>query len=103
MIDLSTISDEELARWARARIQRDYLATSDALDRAAGIPCGFKCDVGINLEYGVVVFRDLETDEHYLLAPSDTLTVHSSSGKHRAFRNGVEILHAAEQAVAHLN
>jgi len=103
-IDLSDVSEDDLARWARARIQADYELTASELDRTNGVPAGMSCDVGINFAIGVVLFRDVDTDAIYALAPSDTLTGQRGDGRHVTFRHGTEILDTSCRVnAAHLN
>ena len=94
MIDLSAISDDALARWARARIQADYELTAHEMDKSAGVPRESVCDIGISFEAGAVMFRDVDTGVVYTLAPPDTLIGQTSDGRHVTYRNGHEILSA---------
>lgn len=103
-IDLSNVSEQDLARWARARIQADYEAAVDQLDRAAGVPSGVNCDIGLSMEAGAVLFRDVDSQACYTLAPPDTLIGQRGDGLHVTYRHGTQILDTSCRVnAAHLN
>jgi hypothetical protein len=88
MIDLKNLSDAALARWARVRIKQDCDATVAQIN--AAVEDAGKFDIGINLEHGVVMFRD-EHDSIHVLAPSHRLIVQTADDREAMYEDGREL------------
>lgn len=103
MIDLSSISDAALARYARACIIASCEQIAAELDRNPDVPDSATFDIGLNIEVGAVMFRSAATGAVYTLGPDGSVIGQTLDGRHVALRDGTEIIPSNRHDAAALN